>query len=112
VDERKKEHMAMYYVSHALTGVELNYLLIEKFAYALILAIKQLCPYFEGHKITVLMEQPSKGVMQKLNSYRRLLKWVVDCVNMISSTKFIRAIKSQALANFFVEMASKGKPVE
>jgi len=38
VIERSKERILVYYVSHALAGVELNYPLIEKFAYTLVMA--------------------------------------------------------------------------
>ena len=37
VVERVKEQVPMYYVSHALAGAEVNYHLIEKFAYALVM---------------------------------------------------------------------------
>jgi len=35
----------VYYVSHALAGAEVNYPLIEKFAYALVMASRKLRPY-------------------------------------------------------------------
>jgi len=34
----------MYYVSHALAGVEVNYPLIEKFTYTLVMASRKLRP--------------------------------------------------------------------
>ena len=52
----------MYYVSHVLAGIEMNYLLIEKFAYALVMASRKLRPYFKAHKILVLTDQPLRNV--------------------------------------------------
>jgi len=50
----------VYYVSHVLTGPELRYLLVEKFAYAWLIASRKLCPYFESHPITVLtLDRPT-----------------------------------------------------
>jgi len=61
-------------VIHALVGTEVNYPLIEKFTYALVMASRKLKPYFEAHKILVLTDQPLKNVLQRLNASRPLLK--------------------------------------
>ena len=53
----------MYYVSQALAGPEVNYPLIAKFAYALVMASRKLRPHFEAHKILVLTNQPLKNVL-------------------------------------------------
>ena len=52
--ERSKEQISMYYASYALVEAEWNYPLIEKFAYALVLARRKLRPYFEAYKVVVL----------------------------------------------------------
>jgi len=74
--ERATEQIPMYYMSHALPETELNYPLIEKFAYTLILTSKKLRPYFEAHKVTILTDQ-LKNVLQRLDTSGRLLKWVL-----------------------------------
>jgi len=76
VTKRNKEQILVFYVSHALTRVELNYRFIEKFAYALVLSSSKLSPYFEAHKVILLTDQPLKVVLQKLDVSERLLKWV------------------------------------
>ena len=63
VVERAKEQIHVYYVSHALAGTEVNYPLIEKFTYALVMASRKLRPYFETHKILVLTNQPLRNVL-------------------------------------------------
>ena len=78
VKEQDKEQILVYYVSFALAGTELNYPLIEKFAYAQVLAIRKLRHYFEAHKVTILTNQPLKNVFQKLGASGKLLKWVVE----------------------------------
>jgi len=57
------KHIPVYYISHALPGAEMNYLLIEKFAYALVMASRKLRPYFEAHKILDLIDQPLRNVL-------------------------------------------------
>ena len=44
VEERNKKQMLIYYISHTLMEAELNYPLIEKFAYTLMLARRKLHP--------------------------------------------------------------------
>jgi len=58
VVERDRQQHPVYYVSHVLTGPESQYLFVEKFAYALLIASRKLRPYFESHHITVLTDQP------------------------------------------------------
>jgi len=56
VVERAKEQIPIYCINHALAGANVNYPLIEKFAYALVMAGQKLRPYFEAHKVTVLAD--------------------------------------------------------
>jgi len=85
VVERAKEQVPVYYVSHTLAGAVVNYPLIEKFIYALVMASRKLRPYFKAHKIMVLTDQPLKNVLQRLNASRRLRKWVVklSCYDLV-----------------------------
>jgi len=68
----------VYYISHALAGTEVKYPLIEKFAYALVMASRKRRSYFEAYKILVLMDRPLRNVLQKLNASGRLLKLAVE----------------------------------
>ena len=63
VAQRAREKIPVYYVSYALAGVEMNYPLIEKFAYALVMASWKLRPYFEALKILVLTDQPLRNIL-------------------------------------------------
>jgi len=44
VVERTGEKIPVYYISHALTGAEVNFPLIEKFAYMFVMASWKLWP--------------------------------------------------------------------
>jgi len=61
VVDRAKEQIPIYYVSHALAGVEIKYPLIKKFTYTLV--SRKLRPYFVAYKVTVLTDQPMKNVV-------------------------------------------------
>lgn len=56
-----------------LTGTEFNYPMIEKFAYAIVLASQKLWPYFEAYKVTILTDQPLKNVLPRVDASGRLL---------------------------------------
>jgi len=103
VVERAKEQIPVYYVSHALTGAEVNCPLIEKFSYALEMASRKLRPYFEAHKILVLTNPPLRNVLQKLDALGRFLKWAVELSHYDLTFEPRRAIKAQALADFLAE---------
>ena len=44
--------------------MEINYALIEKFAYTLMMANRKLWPYFEADKVVIFPDQPVKKVLQ------------------------------------------------
>jgi len=50
VVERAKDQIPVYYVSHVLAWAAVNYPLIEKFMYALVMAGRKLRPYFEAQR--------------------------------------------------------------
>jgi len=68
VAESSRQQHPVYYVSHVLTGPKSRYLLVEKFAYALLIASQKLRPYFESHPTTVLTDQPLRSTLEKYRS--------------------------------------------
>jgi hypothetical protein len=43
----------IYYISEALSGAKLNYIKIQKIAYAVLISSRKLKHYFQAHEITV-----------------------------------------------------------
>ena len=103
VVEKVKEQAPVSYVSHALAGTEVNYPLIDKFAYALMMASRKLRPYFEAHMILVFTDQPRKNVLQRLDASGRLLKWAVELSRYDLVFEPWWTIKSQVLADFLAD---------
>ena len=60
----------VYYTSRALRGVEGRYPRMEKLAFALVTASRNLRHYFQAHVINVLTDYPLKKVMNKLEAVR------------------------------------------
>ena len=72
-------------------------------AFALIVTSRKLHPYFQTHTIFVMMDQPIRKAMSKLDAARRMVQWVVELNQFDIDYKPWTAIKAQALANFITE---------
>ena len=68
IREEEKIQKLVYYTSKALRGVEGRYPLIEKLAFALIMASRKLRHYFQAHVINVMTGHPFKKAMNKLEA--------------------------------------------
>lgn len=53
----------IYFTSKVLQGTELNYSMVEKVAFTLIITSRCLCPYFQAHPIIVRSDQPLKAIL-------------------------------------------------
>jgi len=80
-----------------------NYPLVEKFTYTLVMASRKLRPYFGAHRITTLINQPLKNILQRLDAFAQLLKWAVELSQYDLVFEARRAIKAQALVHFLAE---------
>ena len=58
VQEESKVQHPVYYISKRLLDAELRYPDIEKFAYALVINLMEIWPYFKAHTIEVLTSYP------------------------------------------------------
>ena len=68
IREEGKVQKPVYYTSRALRGVEGQYPLIEKLAFALITASRKLRHYFQAHVINVMTDHSLKKFMNKLEA--------------------------------------------
>lgn len=56
IREENKVQYPIYFVCKLLLDVETKYSMIEKAAYAVIVAARKLGPYFDVHQVVVLMD--------------------------------------------------------
>ena len=78
VRERDKVQQPVYYYSLALRGAEGRYPKMEKLILALVITSRKLRPYFQAHTIEVPTEYPMKQILQKPETFGRLIKWVIE----------------------------------
>jgi hypothetical protein len=57
-EEGKFKQIPVYFASKALSGSKLFYTELEKIAYAVVMVVRKLRHYFEGHRIRVITNQP------------------------------------------------------
>ena len=86
-----------------LREVEGRYPMMEKLAFALIIAFRKLRHYFQAHVISVLIDHPLKKAMNKLEAARRLIQLAIKISEFNIRYQPRNAIKAQALANFVAE---------
>ncbi|XP_021748588.1 uncharacterized protein LOC110714389 [Chenopodium quinoa] len=101
--ERQKIQLSIYFVSHVLNAAERRYSLVEKIAYAVVVAARKLRPYFDAHAIDILTNQPLEKSLQKMETFGRLLKWAIELSEYVIMYKPRVSIKAQALSDFIVE---------
>ena len=77
VREEGKIQKPVYYTSRVLRGTEGRYPIMEKLAFALVIASKKLRHYFQAHVVNVITDHPLRKVMNKLEAARRLIQWAI-----------------------------------
>ncbi|KAK4394710.1 hypothetical protein Sango_1625300 [Sesamum angolense] len=81
--------------------------LIEKIAFALVVAARRLQQYFQSHPVVVLTNHPLKWVLVEPNISGRMVKWAVELSEYGIEYHPRPAIKAQALVDFVVEMTAE-----
>ena len=71
IREEGKVQKPVYYTRQALRGVKGRYLLMEKLAFALIMASRKLRHYYQAHVIIVKTNNPLKKALNKLEAVGR-----------------------------------------
>ena len=62
----------VYFINRAFRGAEEMYPRMEKLAFALVMAVRKLKPYFQAHTIIVLTDQPLKRAMSSSEAVGRM----------------------------------------
>jgi len=97
-------------MNHVLAGVEQQLPLIEKFSYALLIDNRKLRPYFESHRIIVLINQSLQNALGRCKSSKRMIKYVSELASYEINYESKRVIKAQALADFLIECSISNEP--
>jgi hypothetical protein len=105
-EEGKLKKIPVYFASEALSGSKLFYSVLEKIAYAVVMAARKLRHYFKGHRIRVITNQPLNDLFTNKEASTRIIKWDAELSEYIVDFERRSAIKSQVLADFIVDWTS------
>ena len=103
IREELKIQKPIYYTSQAFQDAEARYPRIEKLAFALIVALRKLCPYFQTHMILVMTDQPLQKAMGRPDAEGRIVQWAMELSQFDVDYRPRTVIKVQALADFVAE---------
>ena len=98
----KMQHL-MYFISKVMSDSKTRYPQIWKLLYAVLIAKRKLCHYFDSHPMTVVTSFPLSEVIQNWDATGRITKWALELMGQVISYTPQSAIKSQVLADFIAE---------
>jgi ribonuclease HI len=116
VVERTEEGHALpvqwpvYYISGILSETKARYPQVQNLLYAVVLARRKLCHYFEAHPVTVVSSFPLGEIIRNPDAAGRIAKWSVELMGEALAYAPRKAIKYQILADFVVEWTDTQLP--
>jgi ribonuclease HI len=93
----------VYYVSEVLTTSKCNMTKLEKVAYAVVMASRKLCHYFEAFKVQVTSDRGLGELFRNPEASVLIAKWAAELSGYHITFEPRTAIKSQVLADFIVD---------
>ena len=93
-----------------LSETKTRYPHIQKLIYAVVLARRKLCHYFESHPMTVVSSFPLGEIIHNREALGRIAKWAVELMGEALSFVPRKVIKSQVLADFVAEWTDTQLP--
>ena len=69
--------------------------------------MQKLCPYFQAHQVTMLMNQPLRSILHKPDLFGRMLRWAIELSEYGIKYQPKLAMKGQVMADFIAEVPHK-----
>jgi hypothetical protein len=101
--ETRTAQKPVYYISEVLHETKARYLETHKLLYAMLVASRKLCHYFQAHKVVVMTSFPLKAILYNPNATGNIAKWAAELAEFQLDFQPRHAIKSQVMADFIVE---------
>jgi hypothetical protein len=95
-----KAQKPMYFVSTVLRNARERYTMQQKLLYTLLIALRKLRHYFQGHPIKMVTDRPLETILRNPNVTGWVAEWAMELQPFEISFKTTKVIKSKALAEF------------
>jgi len=78
IREERNVQKSVYYTSQAFQKVEVSYPRMEKIAFVVLVASRKLRPYFQAYPVVVMIDQPIRKTMNKIDVIGRLIQCAIE----------------------------------
>jgi hypothetical protein len=100
----------VYFMSEVLHEAKIRYLEVHKLLYAVLIASRKLCHYFQAHRISMVTSCPLRAMLRKPNVTGNIAKWAAELAEFELDFVPCHAVKSQVLADFIVDWTPSASP--
>jgi hypothetical protein len=76
---------------------------VHKLLYAVLIASRKLCHYFQAHNISVVASYPLKVVLHNPNANGNITKWAAELAEFELDFLLCYVVKCQVLADFMAD---------
>jgi hypothetical protein len=100
----------VYFISEVLHEAKTRYLEVHKLLYAVLIASRKLCHYFQAHRISAVTSYPLRAILRNPNATGNIAKWTAELVEFELYFVSRHTVKSQVLADFIVDWTPSVSP--
>ena len=105
-----KVQRPVYFISEVLNESKTRYPQIQKLIYAILITLRKLNNYFDGHWILVTTIFPLGDILRNKDTNDRIVKWAMELCPFSLDFQSRTTVKSQALVNFIMEWTDLNTP--
>jgi hypothetical protein len=101
--KKLSQQVATYFVSEALAVSKKYYSEIEKICYDVVMSARNLCHYFEAHRVKMLTNQLLNDIFGNRDCSVKIGKWAMELSEHVIHFEKRIVTKLQVLADFTVD---------